>query len=159
MNPDQLIQHYKMEKHPEGGAFLETYRSPLSATFEGFSGDRACSTGILFLLQQGEISAFHKIKSDEMWHFYLGEPLEVIEIDLTGRLIRTILGSDILQGQHLQYTVKAGHWFASHSLGKFSLVGCTVAPGFDFQDFVMAKRSQLVSEYPQHQEPITKFTY
>ncbi len=159
MRAEQIIQHLKMQKHPEGGAFVETYRSSLSAEFISFTGKRSSSTGIYFLLQQGEISAFHRIKSDEMWHFYHGDPLEVVEITPEGKIIRTTLGRDLISGESFQYTVKAGHWFASHSLGDFSLVGCTVAPGFDFQDFELAERGSLANAFPEHQELITKFTY
>jgi predicted cupin superfamily sugar epimerase len=82
MNADEIIEHYKMEKHPEGGAFLETYRSNEKVQLNSFNGERNLSTGIYFLLKKDEFSAFHKIKSDELWHFYLGESLRIIEIDL-----------------------------------------------------------------------------
>lgn len=159
MEANNLIEYFKMQKHPEGGAFLETYRSGLQTNFPGFEGQRNSATAIYFLLQAGEISAFHRIKSDETWHFYLGESLEVVEIDLKGKLIRTKIGRDFINGENLQYTVKAGHWFASHSLGTFSFVGCTVAPGFDFNDFEMANGDKLKEQYPKHSEVISKFTY
>jgi predicted cupin superfamily sugar epimerase len=159
MKPENIIEHFKMEKHPEGGAFLETYRSTESENFEGFDGERSLATSILFLLKSGEISAFHRIKSDEIWNYHLGDKLEVVEINLNGELIKTVLGNDILNGDKLQYTVKAGHWFASHSLGTFSLVGCSVAPGFDFRDFEMAKREDLIKDYIDHSTTIEKFSY
>ena len=161
MNADQIIEHYNMQKHPEGGAFLETYRSGDTLHPEGFAGERNISTGIYFLLKQGEFSAFHKIKSDEMWHFYLGEPLRILEIDLRGNLIETILGRDVLGGEKLQYTVKANHWFASipNINSKFSFVGCTVSPGFDFQDFELATYKKLSDIYSSHAKIIKELTY
>ncbi|MFT6633644.1 MAG: putative cupin superfamily sugar epimerase [Bacteriovoracaceae bacterium] len=159
MNPEKIMKHFKMQKHPEGGAFLETYRSQSAQEFIGFNGERSISTNILFLLQKGEISAFHRIKSDETWSYHLGDQLEVIEIDLMGKLIRTVIGSDFLNGDKLQYTVAAGHWFASHTLGDYSLVGCSVSPGFDFRDFELANRKNLIQEFKNHAEIIGKFTY
>ena len=161
MNADQLIEHYKMEKHPEGGAFLETYRSSEKTHLNGFKGERNLSTGIYFLLKQGEFSAFHKIKSDEMWHFYLGESLRIIEIDLEGNLIETVLGRNIINGEKVQYTVAANHWFASipNTNSKFSFVGCSVSPGFDFNDFELATSTKLSNLYPKHNELIKELTY
>jgi predicted cupin superfamily sugar epimerase len=161
MNADEIIEHYKMEKHPEGGAFLETYRSNEKVQLNSFNGERNLSTGIYFLLKKDEFSAFHKIKSDELWHFYLGESLRIIEIDLDGKLKETILGRDILNGEKLQYTVPANHWFASipNTNSDFSFVGCTVSPGFDFQDFELATYSNLSQIYPSHSEIIKELTY
>ena len=159
MKAEEIIEKFKMQKHPEGGAFLETYRSELMSDFRGFEGLRSCSTGIYFLLQKGEYSALHQIKSDEMWHFYLGDPLEIIEIDRNGKLYRNVLGKDILGDQQVQYTVKAGHIFGSRPLGKFSLVGCTVSPGFDFKDFLMPTREELIQKYPQFEKLIIDLTY
>lgn len=161
MNANELINHFELVEHPEGGAFAETYRSIESTNFDNFEGPRHYSTGIYFLLQKGEFSAFHKIKSDEMWHFYLGDSLKIIEIDLEGNLKETILGRDIHKGEMLQYTVKANHWFASMPNNKsdFCFVGCTVSPGFDFKDFELASHSELSSIYPNHSELIKNFTY
>lgn len=147
---DQIIEQYQMQAHPEGGYFKETYRC------EEIINNRNLSTAIYFLLKNGDKSHFHRIKSDELWHFYIGGPLKVVEIDLEGNLIETVLGKNILKGQVLQYCVKAGHWFGSTPLEKteFSFVGCTVAPGFDFKDFELAKADELISQYPQHQSII-----
>ena len=150
--------------HPEGGYYKEVYRSslnlPQSALQNGFKGGRACSTAIYFLIESGNFSALHRIKSDEIWHFYAGDALEVIEIDPSGKLTLTNVGSHIDQSQCFQYTVKAGHWFGSRvkAGGSFSLVGCTVAPGFDFQDFEMADRTQLSAQFPQHSAVIAELT-
>ena len=102
-------------------------------------------------LEKNNFSALHKIKSEETWHFYAGDPLEVIEINEHGELKKTNIGSGLEQGELFQYTVKANTWFGSRVLsgGEFSLVGCTVAPGFDFRDFEMAKRKQLILQFPK----------
>ena len=153
---EELIKHYSLQKHPEGGYFAETFRSNISVDVE--QGLRSMSTAIYFLITQNEISHFHRINSDEGWHFYLGDPLKVIEITPEGELIETILGKDFQAGHVQQYYVKAGHWFASTSLGDCSFFGCTVAPGFDFADFEMAKKDQLNDLFPEHKEIIEKYT-
>jgi predicted cupin superfamily sugar epimerase len=149
-----------MTRHPEGGAFVENYRSDLEISAAGFPGPRRASTGIYFLLGRGEFSAFHRIRSDEMWHFYLGGPLRIVEIDPAGRLHETTLGHDIHEGQSLTHVVRAGNWFASHPApeSEFSFVGCTVAPGFDFLDFELADRRALVRRFPEHEAIIAKLT-
>jgi hypothetical protein len=160
MTRDQLFDYFKMIRHPEGGAFVENYRSDLEISAPGFTGPRRASTGIYFLLGSGEFSAFHRIRSDEMWHFYLGGPLRVVEIDLGGRLHETTLGREIHEGQVLTHVVKAGHWFASCPAPEsdLSLVGCTVAPGFEFQDFELAARGDLAQRFPEHAAIIAKLT-
>lgn len=155
------INNLELLPHPEGGYYKETYRS--SSLIEGngaFPSGRAFATAIYFLIEANNFSAFHKIKSDETWHFYGGNALEVIELDTTGKLTSTVVGPDILNGQLLQYTVVAGNWFASRVLNgaPFSLVGCTVAPGFDFRDFEMAKRQELLQNFPIHSDIIIALT-
>lgn len=151
-----LISKYSMTVHPEGGHFSEIYRSEAKI----MQGSRNCSTAIYFLLENGEKSNFHRIKSDEMWHFYLGGPLEILEIDELGQIIKTTLGNDIKSGQVLTHIVLANRWFASRPLAnsEFSFVGCTVSPGFDFLDFELANRYQLSKKYPKHQELINELT-
>lgn len=160
MTRDQLLDHFKMTRHPEGGAFVENYRADLEVSAPGFPGSRRASTGIYFLLGRGEISAFHRIRSDEMWHFYLGGPLRIVEIDQAGRLHETLLGRHLEAGQALTRVVRAGHWFASCPAPgtDFSLVGCTVAPGFDFTDFELADRFELARRYPEHAAIIESLT-
>lgn len=158
-----LITYYHMLPHPEGGYYKETYRSPgmIAATaLPGFNGDRHYSTAIYFLLQQGDFSAFHRIKSDECWHFYSGGPLNVYIIDEDGHLKTIKLGNNISAGETFQYVVPAGCWFASIPAegAAFSFVGCTVSPGFDFQDFELAEREALTAQYPQHQAVISQLT-
>jgi predicted cupin superfamily sugar epimerase len=125
-----------------------------------FTGARAASTAIYFLLRGEVFSAFHRLRSDEVWHFYVGATLVVHVIDGGGRYSEILLGSDAEAGEVLQAVVKAGCWFGSRVRdGKgFALVGCTVAPGFEFEDFEMGKRSGLVREYPQHRALIEGLT-
>ncbi len=160
MKASYFIEHLQLLPHPEGGYYKETYRSKETILFSGFSGERNFSTAIYFLLEENNFSAFHKINSDELWHFYAGDALEVIEITLSGELKLTAIGNDLENGEQLQYVVPANTWFASRVKkgGKFSLVGCTVAPGFDFKDFEMAKRDELVRSFPNHKEVIEKLT-
>jgi len=153
------IEALQMQAHPEGGFFKETYRSDhiLDVTR---GSRRNVSTGIYFLLEKDNFSAFHRIKSDEMWHFYAGQTLEVLELTTLGELRCTRLGADILRGEVHQYVVRANTWFASRVAagGAFALVGCTVAPGFDFADFCFADRAALLASYPQHSRVITELT-
>lgn len=152
------IRSLQLLPHPEGGYYRETYRS--ASTLATANGERNVSTGIYFLLEAGNFSAFHRIRSDEMWHFYAGDVLEVIEIDAAGKLTVTAVGNTVEHGAVFQYVVKAGNWFASRvkAGGAFSLVGCTVAPGFDFADFEMPSRETLLHLFPQHAEMITALT-
>jgi predicted cupin superfamily sugar epimerase len=160
LNAAQLIQQYNLQPHPEGGWYKETYKShehiPASALPKRFGSNRAFSTAIYFLLEQGNFSAFHRIKSDECWHFYAGDPLRVYVLQPNGHLDIIDLGNDIFQGQQFQYIVPANCWFASRPLpgSSFCFVGCTVAPGFDFADFEMADAASLIVKYPQYQNII-----
>lgn len=156
----QLIEQYQLQPHPEGGWYKETYRSnesiPATALPGRFGGDRHFSTAIYFLLEQGNFSAFHKIKSDECWHFYAGQPLYIYVLHDDGKMEIIKLGRDILNGELFQYVVPANCWFASRPAPKspFCFVGCTVSPGFDFADFEMAKGEELILQYPQHKNII-----
>ncbi len=117
------------------------------------------ATAIYFLLQENEVSALHRIKSDEIWHFYAGTPLLIHAIYPDGHYREQRLGSDCTDGDLYQVVVPAGCWFGAELVGKqFALVGCTVAPGFDFADFEMADRKQLSACYPQHTELIKRLT-
>lgn len=166
MLKEELIKTYNLQSHPEGGYYKETYRSKdvietnSETQAQAFPNGRSFATAIYFLIEKNNFSAFHKIKSDETWHFYEGDALEVIEIDLEGNLIKTKVGRNIGAGEVFQYTVKAGHWFGSRVLegGEYSFVGCTVAPGFDFRDFEIAKRKELQDKFPQHAEIIAQLT-
>jgi predicted cupin superfamily sugar epimerase len=152
MQAADYVRELQLQAHPEGGWYAEIFRSDMKIQPKGFSGERAAFTAIYFLLEQGQFSALHRIKSDETWHFYDGGALEIIEIDLAGNLNITRLGRQIKMGEQLCYTVKAGHWFGSRpAMGSdFSLVGCTVAPGFDFIDFEMPSNEWFSNAFPQH---------
>lgn len=160
MTADYYVQALTMQPHPEGGYFAETYRSgeiiAHSALPERFRGDRTFSTAIYFLLESHHISALHRIQADEVWHFYAGGPLEVFAISPAGELTVIRLGRNFEEGEVFQAVVPAGYWFGSKPAKgtDFSLVGCTVAPGFDFADFEMADRQTLLTQFPQHKEVI-----
>jgi hypothetical protein len=162
--PQFWIDKFQMQKHPEGGYFVETYRSaetiPSSGLPDRFGGARSMSTAIYFLLTGSEFSAFHRIAADEVWHFYEGSGAEVAVIHPDGRFEWLRLGSRFEQGEQYQAWVPAGSWFASRALPAdgYALVGCTVAPGFDFNDFELAKRNELIALFPQHKDIITEFT-
>lgn len=149
-----------LQPHPEGGFYKETYRAEMQAGFDSFGGMRNVSTGIYYLLDHGNFSAFHRIKSDEMWHFYDGTGLTVYVIHPQGDLEIIRLGKNLAGGETLQAVVPAGCWFAStvEQQEGFALVGCTVAPGFDFQDFELAKRESLIGLFPAHKELIHRLT-
>ncbi len=158
------IDKLNLIPHPEGGYYRETYRAELSIAQEAlpaqFTGPRLVSTAIYFLLDDKNFSAFHRLRSDELWHFYAGSPITVHVIEPDGGYIEIKLGSDPDAGEVFQAAVKAGRWFASqlrdHS--SFALAGCTVAPGFDFADFELGKRSDLIRFYPQHRDLIERLT-
>jgi predicted cupin superfamily sugar epimerase len=157
------IDRLSLQSHPEGGWYRQTYRATLTlpqAALSGHAGDRAASTAIYFLLADDQFSAFHRLRSDEVWHFYAGSGLVVHVITPNGEYQQLLLGSDADSGERFQAVVSAGCWFGS-SLRQpktYALVGCTVAPGFDFADFEMANRNELVAHYPQHRAIIQRLT-
>jgi len=156
------IDKLKLQSHPEGGYYKETYHAegiiPQSALIQNYTGSRSYSTGIYFLLSSDTFSAFHKIQSDEMWHFYEGDSLEIYLLEEKNPTKKVLLGRDIDKGEALQFVIPANTWFAAQTQGNYSLLGCTVAPGFDFADFKLAKREDLIKEFPQEKELITLFT-
>lgn len=159
-----LIERLDLKPHPEGGYYSETYRSaneiPGESLDSAYSGNRNHSTCIYFLLVSGKFSAFHKINQDEIWHFYDGSPVELHTIDTEGNHQKHMIGRDFKKGETPQLVVSGGSWFASKVVDgdSYSLVGCTVAPGFDFDDFQLAEREILIQQYPQHQDLIEAFT-
>ncbi len=159
---EKIIQEYNLLPHPEGGYYKQTYISeeiiPSEGLPERFASARHFSTAIYFLLGGNDFSAFHRIKSDELWHFYTGMGLLIYVIHPNGEAEILKLGYDLNNGFSFQQTVKAGCWFASHPVNPigFSLVGCTVAPGFDFADFEMGDKKDLFKQFPQHEEWISK---
>lgn len=161
---DYWIGKLHLQPHPEGGYFAETYRSTEILAHAHlparYAGDRNFSTAIYFLVKGGEFSSLHRIESDEVWYFHTGTRLTVHYIDSQGILQTIRLGSDPGQGEVFQAVVPAGCWFGSvvEDSSGFALVGCTVAPGFDFAGFELAKRHELTALFPQHQAVITKLT-
>ncbi|MDP4261950.1 MAG: cupin domain-containing protein [Bacteroidota bacterium] len=161
---DYWIKKLHLQQHIEGGWYSEIYRSALvfnkTQLPAVFNGDRNACTHIYFLLEKKGFSAFHRIQSDELWHFYAGDPLIIYEIDKTGQLNQHLLGNDLEKGQSLFCIISAGNWFASKVAdgGEYGLAGCTVAPGFDFKDFELAERKNLSDSYPQHDELIRQLS-
>jgi predicted cupin superfamily sugar epimerase len=166
---DEIVCALGLAPHPEGGFYRETYRAPLvlprASLAAEHRGDRSASTAIYFLVPRNTFSALHRIASDEVWHFYAGAPLEVLAIAPDGELERTVLGPELARGERPQHVVRAGAWFGSRvspdaprARGAWSLVGCTVAPGFDFADFEMGERAALVARYPRHEALIASLT-
>lgn len=151
-----------MLPHPEGGYYKETYKSKewieKQALPERFGGDRHFSTAIYYLLERGDYSGFHRIKSDECWHFYAGQTLVVHIIEATGNYYFIKLGNRLDERETFQHVVPEGAWFAAEPEedNEFCLVGCTVAPGFDFEDFEMADKDFMLQNYPQHKKIIEK---
>jgi predicted cupin superfamily sugar epimerase len=131
MDADEIIVALGLQPHPEGGHFVETFRDPDGA------GGRGHSTAIYFLLRAGQRSHWHRVDAVEIWHFHAGAPLRLAIAD--GEAVRTIvLGTDLLAGQRPQGVVQRGQWQSAESLGAWTLVGCTVAPAFQFEGFELA---------------------
>lgn len=151
MSAKEWIRRLNMTQHPEGGWYVESFRD--SRVIE----ERNASTAIYFLLEEGVPSHFHQIRSAEMWHFYCGAPLVVHEFGNKG-YIKHVVGSDWDRGASFQVVIPAYSWFGAETTGAYSLVGCTVAPGFSFQDFVLAERDDLLKKYGLHANLIERLT-
>lgn len=163
-SPTDYIQALNLLPHPEGGWYRETYRAAETIPPQGlparFAGARCFATSIYFLLTSETFSALHRLKADEIWHFHAGSALTVHVLEPGGehRVLR--LGAAIDQGESFQAVVPAGCWFGARveAPGGFALVGCTVAPGFDFADFQMGRREDLIRQYPLHRDLIEALT-
>jgi predicted cupin superfamily sugar epimerase len=159
-----LIAALNLQPHPEGGWYRETYRATETIAPAGlperFVGPRSVATAIYFLLTSESFSALHRIRSDEQWHFYSGSPLTVHVIHPDGRYAPIKLGQDLALGETFQAVVPHGCWFGAtvDAPGSYALVGCSVAPGFDFADFEMADGDLLSKEFPQHKALIRQLT-
>ena len=140
VNIEELIRNHKLLPHPEGGFYRETYRSE-------------SSTGIFYLLTKGQKSSFHRIKSDEMWHFYGGDSISIVEITND-----KIIKETILNKSNVQYVVPANVWFGVYlpEGSKFAFMGCTVAPAFHFSDFEMGSKDTMLAEFPKAKDMIEK---
>jgi predicted cupin superfamily sugar epimerase len=157
-----LIDTYQLEPYPEGGYYRETYRASDQVSRLADTGQRVCaaSTAILYLLQGQQFSALHRIASDEVWHFYAGESLRVVTLDTASGREDLLLGANPTLTHRFQAVVPKGRWFGARldrSCG-YCLVGCTVAPGFDFRDFELGDRERLVADFPEHREIIVAMT-
>lgn len=160
---DYWIEHLGLKPHPEGGFYRETYRSKEQVPAEGlplrFRSPRSFSTAIFFLLRSSDRSLFHRIKSDEIWHFYYGGRLALYQLADPSATV-TYLGGRPDAGERLQIVVPAGTWFGAKVVepDSYCLCGCTVAPGFDFTDFELAERRRLLEEFPSQAEVIEMLT-
>jgi uncharacterized protein len=164
MDATYWIERLGLRRHPEGGYFAETYRSAVQLDAQAlpscYGGPRACSTAIYFLLPGPEVSALHRLRSDEIWHFHAGGAATVSIIEPGGARRDVGIGPDAEAGQAFQVVVPAGCWFGArvNDPASFLLVGCTVAPGFSYDDFELADRAQLLRSYPQHRRLIETLT-
>jgi len=162
-NADYFVQTLDMTPHPEGGFYKECYAGEDCITSKeldvSYEGKRKLWTSIYFLLRDGEVSNFHRLKSDEMWYYHAGSPLTIYMITPEGTLRKEQLGLDIKKGEKPQILVPKGYIFGSAmNESGFALVGCMVAPGFEFRDFELFQRDELLKQYPQYKEEILKLT-
>jgi predicted cupin superfamily sugar epimerase len=159
MTPDEIKALLKLEPHPvEGGFYRRTYTS--AGSVELTRGTRAQGTAIYYLLEAGTFSEMHVLDSDEIFHFYLGDPVEMLQLHPDGGSEVFVLGPDLAAGQHVQLVVPAGVWQGTRLVdeGRVALLGCTVTPGFDFADYRNASFAELASRWPAEAERIRKLT-
>ncbi len=158
------IVSLQLSRHPEGGYFRRTYeaREEIAKEHlpERFRGPRRFSTAIIYLLPGHDVSCFHRLQADELWHFYTGSALTLYVLDPSGALSQTRLGADHERGETFQATVPGGCWFGAivDDPASYSLVGCTVSPGFEYEDFELGERESLLASYPEHRWIIERLT-
>ena len=160
---EYFIKHLALEPHVEGGYFKANFNSSENITSNDlrtkFEGERILWTSIYFLLRDGEVSNFHRLKSDEMWYYHAGSPLTIYMISPNGELTTHELGLNIEKGEVPQVLVPKNYIFGSSMNNEgFSLVGCMVSSGFEFKDFELFQRQCLLDLYPQHKDIILKLT-
>ncbi|XP_041349730.1 uncharacterized protein YML079W-like [Gigantopelta aegis] len=162
---DRLISTFKMAHLPlEGGYYKAVYRSdeciPQEHLSVQFSGERSFQTSIYFLLIKKQVSKIHRLKSDEVWHFYEGSSLTIHEFTPNGEYRTHVLGADVSNGESFQVVVPRSSWFGAclNDTTTHALVGCTMTPGFDFQDFEIGNREELVKLFPSHKRIIEQLT-
>ncbi|MDQ3932082.1 MAG: cupin domain-containing protein [Actinomycetota bacterium] len=161
MHPEavRLVESLELAPHPEGGYYRETFRAELLVEGLPHDGPRAASTAIYYLLPAGSFSALHRVRSDEIWHHYDGDPVQLHLLDGAGNHHVVRLGRRWQLGERPQWMVPAGTWQAAVPSGhRFALCGCTVAPGFDFADFELASRDELVGQFPAQRALIASLT-
>lgn len=159
MTADEIKTMFKLEPHPiEGGWFRRTYTA--GGRVELPRGVRAQGTAIYYLLEPGTFSEMHVLDSDEIFHFYLGAPVEMLQLFPDGHSVLLTLGQDLLAGEQVQVVVPAGVWQGTRLIGdgKLALLGCTVMPGFDFADYRNAPAAELIAQWPDQAERIRALT-
>ena len=163
LSADDVIRLLELAPHPEGGAFSEVFRSALTVQSETHAGARSASTAIYFLLKTGDFSALHRVRSDEVWHHYAGDPLELHSLDSAEhRVFR--LGRDLARGERPFAVIPANKWQAARvarepaGVHGFALCGCTVAPGFEFADFELPPRAEVLKALPGHENWVRELT-
>lgn len=166
MTADEIKKLLRLEPHPcEGGWFIQTWRAeetiPKAALPGRYPSERAAGTAIYYLLEPHTFSELHRLASDEIFHFYLGDPVEMLHLWPDGIVKTVVLGQDIAAGQHVQMHVPKSVWQGSRLLqgGSFALLGCTVSPGFDYADYESGNREALIGQYPQAAERIRLLTH
>ncbi len=160
-DPNAICKQLGLVPHPEGGYYRETYRSKFSVPLsKNDSSQRAASTAIYYMLTGDSFSELHSLKSDEIFHFYLGDTVEMLLLYQDGKGEVTLLGQNLAQGENVQVVVEAGVIFGCRIKdgGNFALMGTTVAPGFDFADYIKEDRAELVNRFPQHEKMIISLT-
>jgi len=161
VSANEVIERLGLVPHPEGGFYAETFRAEALPLALPERGNRSASTAIYFLLRAQDFSALHVVESDEVWHHYCGDPLELHAFDRAGQHRLAQLGAAFADGQRPQHVVLHGELQAARVAPGphgFALCGCTVAPGFDFADFRMPARAELLAQLPQHAELVTALT-
>jgi len=158
MTAGEIIRKLDLKPHPEGGFFREIYRSP--STIPGSKPSRVFSTGIYYMLVPGAVSKMHRLSADEMFHFYLGDPVTWVLLSPDGKTQKVVLGRGLEKGEQLQLLIPGGTWFGGYlnEGGAYALMGTTVAPGFEFEDFVLGQRDDLLSRFPQVENEIRLLT-
>lgn len=165
LNAAKIREWLKMEAlGNEGGYFAETYKSavmiPKRSLPSCYPGDRNIASAIYYLLTPDTVSALHRLRGDEIYHFYLGDPVELLELRADGTGGTTVLGPDIIAGQKLQHAVPAAVWQGSRLIagGEFALLGTTVSPAFDYADYESGRQDDLIAQYPRFREEISALT-
>ena len=165
MTAEEIIQLLNLEPHPEeGGFFVETYRSVGQVEAHGlparYAGPRYFGTAIYYLLTPETFSEMHRLQSDEVFHFYLGDPVEMLQLGPDGEGRVVMLGTDLATGMRPQVVVQRGVWQGARLAqgGSYALLGCTVAPGFEYVDYESGQREALIREYPQFETLIGALT-
>lgn len=162
---EEVVNYYKLTPHVEGGFYHRTYRSeiiiPQSSLPERFNNDRSLSSTILYLVPKARKSKLHKLKSDEIWHFYMGNSFTLIELHDSGEMKEIKMGNQSLNGFTVQHIVRHGCCFGGYVNPEgpfsFSLIGCTIFPGFDERDFELSEKDILLKKFPTHRNTILSF--